>query len=209
MDTSSKICSVAILEDSDLIIEKYIDDDKTHSQKLMPLIDDVLKTCKMSLQDFDLLACCTGPGSFTGVRIGVSTVKAFYDVCSIPIASISSLESLAYNTLSSNYRNKTDLVCSVIDAKNNNVYYGLFKRNGENFELLESLNAKNISEMMELLHNYKNLPILFVGDGSRTHEYTLLQFFSKAIFVERKYDIQTSASIGKSAFYHYNKGEAR
>ena len=99
IDTSSKICSVAVLEDDNLITEKHIDDEKTHSQKLMPLIDEVLLSCNLSLYDFDLYTCCIGPGSFTGVRIGVSTIKAFNDVSSIPIASVSSLESLAYNTV--------------------------------------------------------------------------------------------------------------
>lgn len=105
IDTSSKICSVAILEDTEIIIEKHIEDELTHSQKLMPLIDELLKKCNLKIKDFDLLSCCIGPGSFTGVRIGVSTVKAFYDVTSIPIVGVTSLESLAYNTLESNFNN--------------------------------------------------------------------------------------------------------
>lgn len=84
IDTSSKICSVAVLEDTDLIVEKHILDEKTHSQKLMPLIDEVLKSLKLDLSDFDLYACGIGPGSFTGVRIGVSTIKAFCDVTAKP-----------------------------------------------------------------------------------------------------------------------------
>ena len=147
IDTSSKVCSVCASEDTDVIIEKHIEDERTHSQKLMPLVDEVLNACNISLKDFNLFACCIGPGSFTGVRIGVATVKAFNDVTNIPIASVSSLESLAYNTLASNFSDKTDLVCSVIDAKNDNVYYGLFKRTDEHFDLVQDLNAKNINDM--------------------------------------------------------------
>ena len=80
IDTSSKICSVCILEDNQLIIEKHNNDEKTHSQKLMPLIDMTFKESNLCLNDIDLLACCQGPGSFTGIRIGISTVKAFADV---------------------------------------------------------------------------------------------------------------------------------
>lgn len=85
IDTSSKICSVSILEDKNLIIEKHNDDEKTHSQKLMPLIDEIFKESKYSLEDMGLLACCIGPGSFTGLRIGISTVKAFSDVTLVPV----------------------------------------------------------------------------------------------------------------------------
>lgn len=207
MDTSSKVCSVAILEDNNLIIEKQINDEKTHSQKLMPLIDAILTEAKLSINDFDLLACCVGPGSFTGVRIGVSTVKAFNDVYNIPIASVSSLESLAYNTLNINYSGT--LVCPIIDAKNDNVYYGIFEKKENTFPQLEDLCAKNINEMIEDLRRFKSLPILFVGDGSKVHKNKILENFTDAIFAEEKFDIQTSASIGKAGFEHYKKGHFR
>ena len=206
IDTSSKICSVSILEDTDLIIEKHIDNELTHSQKLMPLIDEILKENNIELSDLDLFACSIGPGSFTGVRIGVSTVKAFNDVTNIPIVSVSSLESLAYNTLNSNYKKDAKLVLSIIDAKNDNVYYGLFKRDEDNFECVEELDAKNIDEMIEILKKYHSSPILFVGDGAEKHQYHLLKHFSKATFVEDKYNKQTSVSVGKAGYYHYING---
>ena len=206
IDTSSKVCSVSVLEDTDVIVEKNIEDEKTHSQKLMPLLDNVLNSCNMVLTDFNLLACCVGPGSFTGVRIGVSTVKAFNDVTNIPISSVSSLESLAYNTLDSNFRDKAKYVCSIIDAKNDNVYYGLFERNNEEFTIVEELNAKNIYDMISTLKKYNSTPILFVGDGAEKHQYTILQHFSKSTFVEDKFNAQNSASTGKAAFYHFQRG---
>ena len=206
IDTSSKVCSVAALEDTDIIIEKHLDNELTHSQKLMPMVDGLLKACKLSLKDFDLFACSTGPGSFTGVRIGVATVKAFNDVTNIPISSVSSLEGLAYNTLDSNFSNKTNLVCSMIDAKNDNVYYGMFEKKNENFEKVEELNVKNINDMIEAFINYHNTPILFVGDGAEKHQYSLTKFFRKATFVEDKYNVQTAISIGKAAFFKYKEG---
>ncbi len=206
IDTSSKICSVSILEDTDLVIEKHIENELTHSQKLMPLIDEILKANHLTLPDFDLFACSVGPGSFTGVRIGVSTIKAFSDVTNIPIASVSSLESLAYNTLDSNYKNDASLVLSMIDAKNDNVYYGLFERKNDIFIHIEELGAKNIDEMIETLKKYYSTPILFVGDGAERHQYHLIQYFSKATFVEDKYHKQTSTSVGKAGYYHYIDG---
>ena len=204
IDTSSKICSVSILEDTDVILEKHIENELTHSQKLMPVIDQILKTAKLNLSDFDLLACSIGPGSFTGVRIGVSTVKAFSDVTSLPIVGVSSLESLAYNSLESNYKN--DLVLSILDAKNDNVYYGLFKKEDNDFIKLEELGAKNINEMIDTLKKYHSSPILLVGDGAEKHQYNIIKHFKKATSIEDKFDKQTSTSVGKSGFYHYNQG---
>lgn len=204
IDTSSKICSIAVLEDNDLIIEKHINDGTTHSQKLMPMVDNILKECNNNISDFDLFACSVGPGSFTGVRIGVSTVKAFSDVTNIPITSVSSLESLAYNTLNSNF--KENIVCSLIDAKNDNVYCGIFEKKGDSFIQLEDLYAKNINEVLEILDKYSSSSILFVGDGAIYHKYSILQRFSKTTFVEKDLNEQTSISVGLAAYNKYKQG---
>ena len=97
IDTSSKICSVSILEDDIILISLYNDDEKTHSVKLMPMINEAFQKTNLTLDDISLLACCIGPGSFTGVRIGIATIKAFADVKKIPTIGVTSLESLAYN----------------------------------------------------------------------------------------------------------------
>ena len=97
IDTSSRICGVTILEDYKVLINLSNDDEKTHSVKLMPMIDEAFKSTNLSLDDISLLACCTGPGSFTGVRIGIATIKAFADVKGLPVVGVTSLESLAYN----------------------------------------------------------------------------------------------------------------
>ncbi len=83
IDTASSICSVAILEDNKVIKEISNDDANTHSVKLMPQIEQLFKETNLTLNDIDLLACDKGPGSFTGIRIGISTVKAFLDVTNI------------------------------------------------------------------------------------------------------------------------------
>jgi tRNA threonylcarbamoyladenosine biosynthesis protein TsaB len=97
VDTSSNICSVAILEDKNLIKEISLNNGLTHSEKLMPIIKQILEELKINLQEIDLLVCDKGPGSFTGIRIGTSTVMAFSDSLNIKSIGISSLEALAYN----------------------------------------------------------------------------------------------------------------
>ena len=97
IDTSSKLCSVAILENNALINKLELDNGLTHSETLMPLIKELLEKSNISLKDIELLISDIGPGSFTGIRIGVATCKAFSDSLNIPCIGISSLEVLAYN----------------------------------------------------------------------------------------------------------------
>jgi len=92
IETSSPNCSVAILDDDNIIKELFIDNPKTHSEKLMPLIKEVLDTSNISLQSIDLLVCGIGPGSFTGVRIGIATIKAFSFALNIPAVGVQSEE---------------------------------------------------------------------------------------------------------------------
>lgn len=208
VDTSSKICSVAVLEGDEIIIEKHIEDEKTHSQKLMPLIDDVLKSCNLNLKDFTVFSCNVGPGSFTGVRIGVSTVKAFSDVTNIPIVSVNSLESLAYNTINSYFKQDAEIICSMVDAKNDNVYCGIYRRIDNAFVQLGDLYAKNIDEIIDILKKiYSSSSILFVGDGSVKHKYTILQKLNNVTFVVDKLNKQSSVSLGKCAYLKYNEGK--
>lgn len=202
IDTSSKRCTVCILEDNNVIVELHSDDEKTHSQTLMPLIDEMFKKTDLSLKDIDMLACCVGPGSFTGVRIGISTAKAFADVYNFKTFGVSSLEGLAYNIkeeisllhtssaakTGSSPENSKDckdytsqsislIICSLIDAKNENVYYGLFD---ENYNKIEELSTCSISELICKLKKLDK-PIAFVGDGALAYKEKLEQHLCKSL----------------------------
>lgn len=197
IDTSSKICSVSILEDNKVIIEKHNDDEKTHSQKLMPLIDELLKEANLTLDNIDLLACSQGPGSFTGIRIGISTVKAFADVKNIPIIGVTSLESLAYNV------NHSGLIATLIDAKHDNVYFALYELKDNKYTAVIEPVSESISDVIAVLKKYSD-KITFVGDGSEVHKDLLLNEFKNCAFAFSEQNIQTSISIGKAAFDKYS-----
>lgn len=160
IDTSSKLCSVAILENTTLINKLELNNGLTHSETLMPLIKKLLEKSNLSLRDINLLVSDIGPGSFTGIRIGVSTVKAFSDSLNIPCIGISSLEVLAYNT------ENDGLICSTIDCKNDNCYFALYELMNGIYTALEEPCAKSVSEVLDLLNTkYANKSIEFVGDG--------------------------------------------
>lgn len=160
VDTSSKLCSVAILEDTNLIKKLELDNGLTHSETLMPLIQQILKECNLTLNNIDLLVSDIGPGSFTGIRIGVASCKAFSDSLNIPCVGISSLEVLAYNI-------KNDgIICSTIDCKNDNCYFALYELNSGAYNILQEPCAMSINEVLSLLNTqYCDKTISFVGDG--------------------------------------------
>ena len=128
IDTSSNICGVSILKNDNLICNLDSNTGKTHSENLMPMINNALTITSLQVKDFDLIVCDIGPGSFTGIRIGVATAKAFVDSFNIPCVGISSLEALAYNLKKNVFKDraKKNLICSMIDCKNDNCYFALF-----------------------------------------------------------------------------------
>ena len=144
IETSGKICAVAISEEDRVVQERIIEDENTHSVKLMPLIEKVLKEASWKLEDIDLFACDIGPGSFTGIRIGVSTIKAFLDATRKQAVGVTSLEILAYQL-------DTDaIICSLIDAKNHNVYAGFFERQNERYVPVEDFKFSSIEEIFTI-----------------------------------------------------------
>lgn len=195
IDTSSDICSVAILEDNTVIKELHIDDIKTHSEKLMTLIKNIFEECKLSLDNdnIDLITCSKGPGSFTGIRIGIATVKAFADSKNIKAIGISSLDGLAYNI------ENVGFTCSLIDARNNNVYFGLF----ENKILKSEYKAISIDEAIDILKN-ETAPITFIGNGASLYKEKILQSLPNSIFIDGDLNNSSAIGIGKAAFANYS-----
>ena len=209
IDTSSNICSLAILADNKIIYEDYIADKLTHSENLMPMIKKAFDNLTINLADIDLFACSKGPGSFTGIRIGVATICAFRDYYNRKAIGISSLEGLAYNIVPK----ENSLVCSIIDAKNNNVYYGLFEfENNElkNTFILSSDNIENVITYIDTLQtNYSSMS--FIGDGAYLYKNLIVSKlsnkFNNITFAEDTKNLANSISIAKAAYNKYNHGE--
>ena len=164
IDTSSNLCAVAVLEDTNLINENILDDTKNHSEKIMPVIAQTLQDANIELKDIDLIVCDKGPGSFTGIRIGIATVMSFVDSLNLRAIGISSLEALMYNAL---LNESSPYICSLVDAKNENVYFELYSVSDNKASSIIKADCKNINELIEILKPYNN--ICFVGDGSITH----------------------------------------
>ena len=194
IDTASNICTVAILEDYECKEEIIVNDARNHSEKIMPVIEEALNRTNLNLKDINLIVCDKGPGSFTGIRIGVGTVLAFKDSLNIPCIGVSSLESLAYNV------KKKGIICSLIDAKNDNVYFGLFE-NDQNYQQLDDLAFLSIDEVISKIKIFDN--ITFVGDGALAHQELLKNSTHNCSFCDKN-DL-SSYSLGIAGLYKYNR----
>lgn len=194
IDTASNICTVAILEDYECKEEITVNDARNHSEKIMPVIEEALNRTNLNLKDINLIVCDKGPGSFTGIRIGVGTVLAFEDSLNIPCIGVSSLESLAYNV------KKKGIICSLIDAKNDNVYFGLFG-NDQNYQQLDDLAFLSIDEVISKIKIFDN--ITFVGDGALAHQELLKNSTHNCSFCDKN-DL-SSYSLGIAGLYKYNR----
>ncbi|MGL5754197.1 MAG: tRNA (adenosine(37)-N6)-threonylcarbamoyltransferase complex dimerization subunit type 1 TsaB [Paraclostridium sp.] len=160
IDTSTQAASVCIIEDEKLICEYTINSKRTHSQKLMLMIESMIKESDLSIKDIDAIAICIGPGSFTGLRIGMATAKAISHVRNLPIISVNSLESLAFNM---NLCDKT--ICSIIDAQRNQVYTGKYKFENNEFKTVEDVNVIAVDELIEELSS-KDEEFILVGEAT-------------------------------------------
>lgn len=194
IDTSSAICSTAILEDDKVIDENNLDNGRTHSENLMPLIDELLKRNELSINDIELLVCAVGPGSFTGIRIGVATIKPIAEILGIKIASVNSLEGLARNI------ENAETIVSMIDARNNQVYCGVFDKE---YNQKEELMADDINVIIENIKKYEK--ITFVGNGALLHKELLISNLKECDFVEN--NNQSSSSCGKIGYKKFLKND--
>lgn len=181
IDTSSSICSVAILEDTKIIKEMHNFSEKEHSETLIPMIDELFKTTNLSLDNIGLIACSVGPGSFTGIRIGIATVKAFADAKNIPVVGVNSLEAMAY--LGVSQKGDGEYV-SILDARNDNVYFAIYKMKKGQFSIYKNPEAMQISEAITYIDNLK-LPIYFLGDIVNADLARIEQLYLSRVSIEK------------------------
>ena len=163
-DTSAKAASVALSEDGKLISEFYLDSGFTHSETVLPMAKAVMDAARIKPSDIDLFAVNCGPGSFTGLRIGIAAAKALGMSLDKPCAAVSTLEALAYNMQSAG-----GIICAAMDARCNQVYTAFFESDGKNIERLCEDRAVSTDVLFEDIKKYveeKGEKVWLVGDGA-------------------------------------------
>lgn len=190
IDTTSFAGSVALIQKKKLIAEVNSDSFITHSERLLPSIDLMLKTKGLQIKDIEGYALAVGPGSFTGIRIGISTVKSMAFVTQKKVAPVSNLEALALK-LKSPY---IQLLCPVIDAKKGEIYTALYESKGSG--LKEIIPQSCTTPDLFLSQLPSNRLIHFIGSGCRTYKKTIYKYLKdKARFSSRS--LFTAYEIGR------------
>lgn len=201
VETSARVASVALSNDGYTLAEFTLNNKMTHSKALMPLIEEMLNSLEFEISEVDVFAVSEGPGSFTGLRIGVSTVKAFAYTLDKPIIMVSTLEALAYNV----YPNAKK-VCAIMDARNNQVFGGVFKAFKERYVLEGESFAIDIEALLEKL-KIQDEEVVFVGDGAILHQEVIKEKMSNlAKFPLGVNILQRASLICYLAKLYYDEG---
>ena len=200
-ETTAKAGSVALLKDGVLLAESYQNTGMTHSQTLLSMAEDMLKNSGFTPQDVQAVAVAEGPGSFTGVRIGVAAAKGYAWGLEIPCYGVSTLESMALNL-----GIWEGLVVCAMDARRNQFYNAVFEVKEGILTPISPDRAIALTDLGEELKNYQG-PIFMVGDGSVLCYNTLKEQIPNAILVPEHKRHQRAAGVALAAMAKINRGE--
>jgi len=192
IETTGDVCSVAIGKGEELLCYQSIHDKNTHSVNLMPLIDRCLYLSDLSIDDVDAFAVNIGPGSFTGIRIGVCTVKGFALEKEKPCIAVNTLDSLAENA-----REFKGTICPLIDARRCESYYAVYKSDGKEISCLSDYGADKLEIFLGELPEGN---VCFVGDGALNYkEFIIEKMGERAVFLDEKRMYPNAKSVLKIA----------
>ena len=202
LDSSGIVASVAVVEDDTLVAEYTVNYKKTHSQTLLPMLDEIVKMTELDLKTIDAIAVAKGPGSFTGLRIGSATAKGLGLALDKPLVGIPTVEALAYNLYDVN-----GLICPIMDARRNQVYTGVYCYTDHRLDTVWEQDTMSIEALAEGL-NCLDHEVIFLGDGDavyreKLHEILTIPFSFAPAHVNR----QRAAAVAALAEVYYKEGK--
>lgn len=186
-DTSFKTAAVALLQDDTILYDAVINTGLNHSETLLLAIEQAFKQLRLKIEDIDLFACALGPGSFTGLRVGVSTLKGLLLACGKPAVGVSSLAALALNVTDS-----TAMICPVTDAGRGQVYTASYRYNND---LLQQISPEIVIDPDEILFD-STCDIIFVGEGAIKYRDILMQKAKAACFAPTREQFIRASAVG-------------
>lgn len=209
IDSSGLVATVAIVEEEGLetktIAEYTTNFKKTHSQTLLPMLDEIVKMTGIELETIDAIAVSGGPGSFTGLRIGSATAKGLGLALGKALIHVPTVDALAYNLCYTN-----QIVCPIMDARRNQVYTGIYKFENERLIVLEEQMAIGIEELSDKLRQYEDCGVIFLGDGvpvQRERLQTELLSDRKISFAPAHMNSQRAAAVGVLGLQYMKEGK--
>lgn len=202
IDTSSVVAAVALMDDEKLLGEYSINNKKTHSQKLMVMIDEIMKDLDIKPSDIDVFAASIGPGSFTGLRIGVTTAKAMAYATNKPVVGVPTLDALAYNIVTSEF-----IICPILDARNSQVFTALYEVKGKRFERITEYMGIPVFELVQIIVQ-NNKKVIFTGDAIDLHkDYFKSEVGENCEFAPLGNRLQRGASVAELALMMAKEGK--
>ncbi|WMJ85898.1 tRNA (adenosine(37)-N6)-threonylcarbamoyltransferase complex dimerization subunit type 1 TsaB [Anaerocolumna sp. MB42-C2] len=201
IDSSGLVASVAVVTEEKLLAEFTVNNKKTHSQTLLPMLDDIMKLLDQDLKEFDAIAVAGGPGSFTGLRIGSSTAKGLGLALDKPIINVPTVDALAYNLYGTDR-----VICPIMDARRNQVYTGIYEYQDEEFVVVRPQKAVGITDIAAEL-NQLGREVIFLGDGVEVHEAKLTEIMRVPYsFAPVHLSKQRAGAVGALGIIYYKKG---
>lgn len=201
LDSSGLVASVALIEDDRLIAEYTTGNKLTHSQTLLPMLDEVTKMTSFNIESIDAIAVAMGPGSFTGLRIGAATAKGLGLALHKPIIPVPTVDGLAYQLFGAAH-----LICPMMDARRKQVYTGFYRFCGADMEVVKGQCAQSVEDTLAQLKEYKE-PVIFLGDGLPVYRKEIEEAMGEdAIFAPAHANRQRAGAVGALAEVYYQKG---
>lgn len=202
IDSSGLVASAALLSDGILMAEYTVDYKKTHSQTLLPMIDEILRMTEQELADVDAVAVAEGPGSFTGLRIGAATAKGLALAAKKPVIGVPTVDALAYNLFGTDR-----LVCPLMDARRGQVHTGLYTFEGGQLIVLREQEVSGLDEVLQEL-NRRGGSVVFLGDGVAVHNKTIQENMKvQYSYAPPHLARQRAGAVGALAEIYYGEGK--
>lgn len=202
IDTSSMSATCAIMDDDKLLVEYTLNHKLTHSQKIMPIINEALNSCGLKTEDIDIFAVAKGPGSFTGLRIGVSTINGLAQSVDKKVVGIPTLDALAFNLPYCE-----GIVVPIMDARRDRVFTGIYKWTNGNLHIIKEQDVLEVKELIKILDERPE-KIVFVGDGTYAYKDMLSESLGdRAIFSPRSANVARASSVAELAMARAMEGK--
>lgn len=200
LDSSAKTVGIALLQDENVLVETFYNLGVNASILLIPAIEDALQKAEVSMEQVDLFACTLGPGSFTGLRIGLGTVKGMALATGKPVAGVSTLEALAFNGIHTD-----SLICPLMDAQKNQIYTALY--NSEPELSLRRIGDERLTDLDSFLASLEKT-VLFLGDGAIKYRDRINEMLrDQSLFAAPHLHCVRASVVGLLGLKKYQRGE--
>ncbi|QIB27470.1 tRNA (adenosine(37)-N6)-threonylcarbamoyltransferase complex dimerization subunit type 1 TsaB [Caloranaerobacter azorensis] len=202
VDTSSIVATCAILDEDRLISEYILNNKRTHSQKIMPIIKEILESSELKPEDIDVFAVSIGPGSFTGLRIGVATIKSLAHALGKSVIGIPTLDALAFNLPYSE-----GIIVPMMDARRDRVFTGIYKWENGSLCVIQKPDVMELDELMNILKE-RDESIIVNGDGTLVYRQKIIEALGdRVFFAPKSANMARASSVAELALSRAKEGK--